>query len=74
MKRKTRQGFLLGQTLEQVAVIEDKSETIKTIKKKKYRKSIKSTLNNLKESKTKVEEIFLVKNAWSNVYKNTKLF
>lgn len=59
--------FTLGQaSTEQVAVIEDKSEQLKQLKKEG--ESIKSTLDNLKESKTKVEEDFR-ENAWSNVYK-----
>ena len=59
--------FTLGQaSTEQVAVIEDKSEQLKQLKREG--ESIKSTLDNLKESKTKVEEDFR-ENAWSNVYK-----
>ncbi|BDB56074.1 AAA family ATPase [Flavobacterium ammonificans] len=59
--------FTLGQaSTEQVAVIENKTEQLKQLKKEG--EGIKSALDNLKESKAKVEEDFR-ENVWSDVYK-----
>lgn len=59
--------FTLGQaSTEQLAIIENKTEQLKQLKKEG--EGIKSTLDNLIESKAKFEEDFR-ENTWSDVYK-----